>query len=243
MPHFSEIFVNLDSVVIPIGTSITRGYEDFIVVEISITNTDPVLDVPPVSAPRQNFNITVICSGGGSSRKRRSVVDENEKEVRSDVTMHDVTLKRTKRNTDKVGPFIATNDAGLLVNGLQKGESLTMDLQIGILLPRDTCASLTQICFSVEPAADASYQLAAGNSHSRCLDLTPLKNCEGLYGIIYRIQGPVSIEKLRSHAYDSYYEYEIVMRISLPYYKNFYCGKTAYLCWSRPICNWCSVTS
>ena len=173
----SEIDVRLDSVVIPPGTSITRGYEDFISIAVSITNTDPVLDVPPVSAPKQNFNITALCSDGGSGRKRRSVVDESEDVIINDVTMYDVR-KRHKRNAVEAGPFSATNDADLL-NGLQIGKTLQLDLQIGILLPRDTCASLAQICFSVEPATGASYQLATGNSHIQCLDLTALKNCEG----------------------------------------------------------------
>ena len=171
---FSEMKLNLDSVVFPDGTSITRGYEDFIAMTVTISNVDPTYDVPVYSG--QNFNITSLCSDG-SSRKRRSVLVDDYSGDSS--APGDETIHRVKRSTMEVGPFIAKDDDGSLGSGVVRGESISLNLTMGILLPRDTCASLTEICFSVEPATGGSYSLAPGDSHIQCLDLNVLKNCEG----------------------------------------------------------------
>ena len=172
--YISEMIVNMDSAVIPEGTSIVRGYEDFITITVIIKNVDPKYDIPVYSG--QNFNITALCSDG-SSRKRRSLPAGNHGDDPS--TLEDETIDRVKRSTPAAGPFAAKDNNGLLGSGMVRGESITLDLQIGIMLPRDTCASLTKICFHVEPATGGSYSLAPGDSHIQCLDLNAFKNCEG----------------------------------------------------------------
>lgn len=196
---FSEMLVVLNAVQPAPSSLITRGYVDVINFSLTITNMDTQFDIPAVSPPWQNFNASMVCSDRTARRKRSlgsvhssvgaeqssgNVEDArstlySERELDSSELYNFKGQSRAKRTAVQVGPFIASADDGSLLTGVFINESITLNISVGILLPRDTCEDLVELCMSIEPATGASYSLAPGDSHIRCIDLTPYKNCIG----------------------------------------------------------------
>ena len=52
-----------------------------------------------------------------------------------------------------------------------------------ILIPRSSCEDISHLCVEVLPGYNSTYSLADGFSHVQCLDITPYKNCIGMYAI------------------------------------------------------------
>ena len=82
--------------------------------------------------------------------------------------------------TQEIGPFEALAEGGVLNVGLKQGETLDVNVTIGINIPRDTCDDFTELCMAVEPAEGASYSLAPGDDHIKCIPITDYINCIGM---------------------------------------------------------------
>ena len=145
--------IHVESLEIPSGTEVVRGYNETIEFNVTLLNLNTSLDVVLLELPDMNFNLSLYLTD-----------DVMTRDATPPVTMP----LEVDMNTSDVIQFVAAGGEGIL-----RGEA-------AILVPRDTCADYTHFCVKVVPAEGSSYKNPhTFQDYILCVDASSVVNCEG----------------------------------------------------------------
>ena len=60
-------------------------------------------------------------------------------------------------------------------------EAINFIQQVIVLIPRDTCASMSVLCLQVMPGADAGWTDTSDDENIECIDITAMLDCDGKF--------------------------------------------------------------